>query len=84
MDGIAAKIAEKIFMLFQNQDFNARSREQKSQHHPGGPAANDAATGVDCFVLRCFRVVHHVTPQVPTQHTLGKDNGNKRKEWVVC
>ena len=43
MHGVAAKIAEEIGMLFQHHDIDPGAPEQISQHHAGGPAADDAA-----------------------------------------
>jgi len=33
MYGVAAKIAQEILVLFQNDHFHAGAREQKAQHH---------------------------------------------------
>ncbi len=43
MNGIAAKIAQEIAVLFQHQDFNTGTRQQIAQHHAGRSAAGDAA-----------------------------------------
>jgi len=43
MNGIAAKIAQEIAVLFQHQDFDPGARRQIPQHHAGRPAAGDAA-----------------------------------------
>ena len=45
MYGIAAKIAEKIGMLLQNDDVNAGAGEKKAQHHSSRAAAGNAACG---------------------------------------
>src|SRR5688572_2432763 len=45
MDGIAAEIAQEVRMLFEHGHLDAGAREQKSEHHAGGPAAGDAASG---------------------------------------
>ncbi len=44
MHGIAAKIAKEIRVLFQHHDIDAGASEQITEHHAGGPAADDAAT----------------------------------------
>ena len=44
MNGIAAKITQKVGVLFQHQDFDPGAGEQQSQHHPGGTAAGNTAT----------------------------------------
>ena len=45
MDGVTAKIPQEIGMLFKHHHVDARAREQKAEHHPGGAAAGDAALG---------------------------------------
>jgi len=42
MHGIAAKVAEKIRMLFQDDNAYPGAREEKAEHHSGWSAANDA------------------------------------------
>ncbi len=51
MNGIAAKIAQEIAVLFQHQDFDPGARQQIAQHHAGRPAAGDAAAHGN--FLRC-------------------------------
>src|SRR5215470_5241907 len=51
VNGIAAEIAEKIRMLLKDHHLNAGVREQEAQHHSGGPAASDAATGGQRIVV---------------------------------
>jgi hypothetical protein len=46
MNGIAAKVAEKICVLLEYDDLHARSSQQKTEHHSGWSAANDAALGL--------------------------------------
>ena len=41
--GIAAKVAQKISVLFEDDDLNSSSNQKKTQHHSGWPAAHDAA-----------------------------------------
>jgi hypothetical protein len=43
MDGIAAKITEKISMLLEDDDRHAGTRQEPAQHHAGGAAAHDGA-----------------------------------------
>ena len=43
MNGIAAKIAEEIAVLFQHQHLDAGARQQIPQHHARWTAAGDAA-----------------------------------------
>jgi NitT/TauT family transport system substrate-binding protein len=47
IDRIAAEVAEKIGMLLEYDDVDARARRQKAEHHPGGSAAGDDAAGQD-------------------------------------
>ncbi len=47
MNGVAAKVAEEIRVLFQNDNVDAGARQQKSQHDAGRPAAGNAAGGRD-------------------------------------
>jgi hypothetical protein len=47
MDGIAAKIAQEVRMLFEHQHFDARPREEVSQHHARWPTAGNAAPDGD-------------------------------------
>jgi hypothetical protein len=43
---VAAKVTQKIGMLFKNNDCDAHPRQQEAQHHPGRAAARNAT---DCF-----------------------------------
>src|SRR5208283_1986634 len=43
MDSVAAKVAKEIGMLLQHHDIDAGACQQKAEHHPGRPAAGDAA-----------------------------------------
>src|ERR1700683_2393374 len=47
VDGVSAKIAQKIFVLFQHHDVDTGASEQKSQHHARRPTAGDAAACMD-------------------------------------
>jgi hypothetical protein len=49
MDGIAAKIAQEIGMLFQHNYVNSGACEQIAAHHSRGAAANYATTRGDRF-----------------------------------
>lgn len=50
MNRVASKIPKKIAMLLKNHDLHAHARQEEGQHHPGGSAADDAATRVDLSV----------------------------------
>jgi hypothetical protein len=54
MDSISSEVAEKIFVLFQDDDVDACSGQKKSCHHAGGSAAYDAASSMQ------FSTVHVV------------------------
>jgi hypothetical protein len=43
VDRVAAKIAQKIRMFFQNDGFDSRPPEQVAEHHAGRAAARDTA-----------------------------------------
>jgi hypothetical protein len=49
MNCIAAKIPEKVFVLFKDEHIDASASEKEAEHHPGGTAADNATTGVNCF-----------------------------------
>ena len=51
MDGVAAKIAQEIGVLFQHDDVDAGARQQKAEHHAGRSAAGDAALRRE---VRCY------------------------------
>jgi hypothetical protein len=48
MNGVAAKIAQEIAMLLEDDNVDAGAREQETEHEPARPASNDAATGGEC------------------------------------
>ncbi len=47
VDRVAAEIAQEIAVLLQHDDIDAGARQQEAEHHPGRPAAGDAALGGD-------------------------------------
>src|ERR1700752_4770958 len=47
MDGVAAKIPEKIAMLLQYQNVDATARQQQTEHHAGRSATGNAAGDLD-------------------------------------
>jgi hypothetical protein len=57
MNRVAAKIAQKVRVLFEHDNFDSGASQQKSQDHAGGPAANDAAAG--CQLLGRWMVRGH-------------------------
>jgi len=44
MNRVAAEIAQKIGVFFQDNHLHARAREKEAKHHSGRAAANDDAT----------------------------------------
>src|SRR5215470_11294470 len=47
MDGVAAKIAKEVSVLFEHDNFNAGAGEQQPEHYSSGPAADDTTGGSD-------------------------------------
>jgi hypothetical protein len=45
MDRVAAKIAQEVGVLLEHRHVDAGARQQIAQHHAGGAAAHDAASG---------------------------------------
>jgi hypothetical protein len=52
MDGVAAKIAEEIAVLFEDDDRDAGTGQEPAQHHAGGTAARDGALDAHDSVYR--------------------------------
>ena len=52
MNGVAAEVAQEVAVLLQHDDVDAGARQQKTEHHPGRPAAGNAA-------LRGDRLLNH-------------------------
>src|SRR5438270_12834333 len=46
MDGIAAKVAQKVGVLFKNDDLDAAAGQQEPEDHSRGTASGDAALGI--------------------------------------
>ena len=49
MHGVAAEVAQEVLVLFQHHHGHAGTRQQEAEHHPGRPAARNAAPGCDLF-----------------------------------
>ena len=45
MDGVAAEVAEEVFVFFKDGDVDALTGEQEAEHDAGGASADDAAGG---------------------------------------
>jgi hypothetical protein len=50
MDGVAAKVAEEVIVLFQHCDRDPGARQQVTQHDAGGSAADNATGGFQSLV----------------------------------
>jgi hypothetical protein len=74
MDCVAAKIAQKIRMLFKDDRIDAGAGKKKSEHHPGGSAANDTTTAGD--YLRGF--VHPTSQKKPVNARYAGSEGKKK------
>jgi hypothetical protein len=63
MDGVAAEVAQKIVMFFEDGDVDAGAGKQVGKHHAGGAAADDAAGGFEGHaVLIIFSASPWLTP----------------------
>ncbi|HEY5811719.1 MAG TPA: hypothetical protein VIT23_03585 [Terrimicrobiaceae bacterium] len=49
MNGVAAKIAQEILVLFQNDHFHTRAGEQKAEHHSRRSASSNATARLYLF-----------------------------------
>jgi hypothetical protein len=49
VNGVAAKISEEVFMFFEDDDTDARSRQKITSHHAGGTSAGDATLRIQAF-----------------------------------
>ena len=47
MNGVATKIAQKVSVLFEDNNIHTRASQQKTKHHSSGASANDAASRID-------------------------------------
>jgi hypothetical protein len=49
MNRVAAEVAQEIGVPLERENLNTCPQEQKREHHTGGSAARDAATGENRF-----------------------------------
>jgi len=47
MNSVAAKVPQEIAVLLQHHDIDSGARQQEPEHHPGRPAAGNAASRFD-------------------------------------
>src|SRR5271170_1171606 len=52
VNGVAAKIAQKVRVFFQHHHINARSGEQKAEHHSRRPSSGNAALSLNGLRIR--------------------------------
>src|SRR5262245_36374856 len=57
MDGVAAKVAEEVRVLFEHDHLNACAGEQQPEHHSGGAASNNTTSFSD--LLRILLELTH-------------------------
>src|SRR5262245_11949426 len=57
VDRVTTEVAQKVAMFLEHDDIYPRPREQKSDHHPGRPAADDTAFDLQLFWWGLF-VLH--------------------------
>jgi hypothetical protein len=60
MDGVAAKVAQKIRVLLEHAHRDAGAREEQGQHYAGGSAARDAAARGYACASRIIDIAAHV------------------------
>src|SRR5262245_41515072 len=53
MDGVAAKVAEEVPVLFEHDHLNSGAGQQQPEHHSGGATADNATSGsgLSCILL---------------------------------
>jgi len=45
VDGVAAEVAEEVFVFFEDGDADTGAREEEAEHDAGGASADDAGCG---------------------------------------
>src|SRR5437016_5418342 len=62
MDRVPPKVAQKIFVLFKDDDLDAGASEQKAEHHARWAAAGNATTSVHlCRAIQTHRTPNGIT-----------------------
>jgi len=46
VDGVAAEVAEEVFVFFEDGNFDSGAGEEEAEHDSGGASTDDAAGGV--------------------------------------
>ena len=52
MDGVAAEVAEEVFVFFEHGDVDAGAGEEEAEHDAGRASADDAGGGGEGVLLR--------------------------------
>ena len=55
MNRIAAKVAKEVFVFFEDDDIDARARQQVAKHYAGRTTAGNAASSRRLFHDRAVR-----------------------------
>jgi hypothetical protein len=50
MDGVAAEVAEEVFVFFEDSDIDSGAGEEEAEHDSGWASADDAACGIQRWV----------------------------------
>ena len=69
---VAPKIAQEIFVLFQNDYFHSDASKQKPKHHPGRAAADNATASPE--------LLHRLTVLV---HRGREDHSLLQRRWEI-
>jgi hypothetical protein len=51
VNGVAAEIAKKIGVFFEDHDIDASAGQEVAEHHAGWAATDDAGTSVDSVLV---------------------------------
>src|SRR5580692_9386840 len=62
MNGVATKIAQKVGVLFEDNNIHTGASQQEAKHHSGRASADDAASRIDSCVER----FHFASPRTCT------------------
>jgi hypothetical protein len=65
VNGVTAKVAEEVGVLFEHRDIDARSREKQTEHNARGATARDAAAGAKRVDIWLGCVLHRSSFRPP-------------------
>ena len=80
MDGVAAKVAQEVRVLFQHHHLDAGACQQIAEHHAGGSASGDAAASGDDFVHVVAPSCHSREVGSRARRTLGTGSRSSRDD----